>query len=79
MFFVAAGVATASLVIGLAVSVISQDWVPAAASVVFATATVFVARAIRRRALPVVRYERGSDPVVVIPTVGEVRIVTGGE
>lgn len=72
--FVASGVAVAALLVGIAVSVISRDWVPAVASFVVALVCLLVALMIRRKALPSVVRASSSETVVDVPTIGEVRI-----
>ena len=72
--FVAAGVAVAASVVGVAVSVIARDWFPAVASVVVGLAGLLAALVVRRKALPVVKRAGWDETVLEVPTVGEVRV-----
>lgn len=72
--FVAAGVALAAIIVGVSVSMVARDWVPAVASIVVGLAGLLVALVVRRKALPVVKRVSGDETVIEVPGVGEVRV-----
>jgi hypothetical protein len=72
--FVASGVAIAALFVGLAVSVVARDSVPAVASTVVGLGTLLAALVVRRKALPVVRRASNDETVLEVPGIGEVRV-----
>ena len=72
--FVASGVAFAALLVGLAVSVVARDSVPAVATTVVGLGTLLAALVVRRKALPVVRRASSDETVLEVPGIGEVRV-----
>lgn len=72
--FVASGVAIAALLVGLAVSVVARDSVPAVATTVVGLVTLLAALVVRRKALPVVRRASSDETVLEVPGIGEVTI-----
>jgi len=72
--FVASGVAIAALLVGLAVSVVARDSVPAVATTVVGLGTLLAALVVRRKALPVVRRASSDETVLEVPGIGEVRV-----